>query len=259
VQSLLEEAEGDVLILLDCCHSAATAGSALYTSINGVKEVISACGYESTALAVGAHSFTKALVEVLTFASEDLPITVGEIHSQVLNHLKCWVPSLEYGENGRLGDDEGNLTVDQAYRLTPVYTIISASTLRRSIVLHVAKSTEGSPMSTLSSSPSTDINTNDSTVLHTKLRQQPQIILAVNLQEDNFDHDKWVEWIKSATKEAREISIEGKYKSFSTLLLLKMPVSIWDMLADNPAYKFVGFVRPRNGIQDLGPSLVPYD
>jgi hypothetical protein len=81
VQSLLEEAEGDVLILLDYCHSTATAGIALYTSINGVKEVISACGYESTALAVEAHSFTKALAEVLTFASEDLPITVGEIHS----------------------------------------------------------------------------------------------------------------------------------------------------------------------------------
>jgi hypothetical protein len=45
IQSLLEEADSDVVLLYDTCHSAAvpTCGS----SQGGVTEVIAACGYET--------------------------------------------------------------------------------------------------------------------------------------------------------------------------------------------------------------------
>jgi hypothetical protein len=120
VQSLLEEADADVLILLDSCHSAAATVGASYKSGSGVKEVIAACGYETIAPGVSPHSFTKALAEVLALASKEGPISVGEVHSQVLTRLKCWVPSLQFDKDGRFQDAQGGLVVDRKYRPTPL-------------------------------------------------------------------------------------------------------------------------------------------
>jgi hypothetical protein len=74
-------------------------------AITGVKEVIAACGYETTTPGVGPYSFTKALVEVLTIVSKEGPISVGELHSCVLARLKFWVPSLHYDEDGRFKEE----------------------------------------------------------------------------------------------------------------------------------------------------------
>ncbi len=40
--------------------------------------------------------------------------------------------------------------------------------------------------------------------------------------------------------------VEGIYKSFSTLLMLSIPVAIWDMLPDHPACAFVGYTTSPN-------------
>jgi hypothetical protein len=39
--------------------------------------------------------------------------------------------------------------------------------------------------------------------------------------------------------------VEGVYGSDSTLLLLSVPVAVWDLLPANPAMTFVGFSRTR--------------
>jgi hypothetical protein len=75
----------------------------------------------------------------------------------------------------------------------------------------------------------------------------PQIMLTIQLEKDSFDHNTWLEWIRALPKEAQNIHIDGKYDSISTLLILRMPVAIWNMLPSDPAYKFVGFVTSGNG------------
>lgn len=62
VQQLFEEAELDVLLLLDSCHS---SHPAINVSGQGVTEVVAACGFETPAPAVGPHSFTSALIREL--------------------------------------------------------------------------------------------------------------------------------------------------------------------------------------------------
>jgi len=56
----------------------------------------------------------------------------------------------------------------------------------------------------------------------------------------------WVEWVRNCPVDAKDIHIEGKWDSFSTLLLLRMPVAVWNLLPDNEAYSFVGFVTSPN-------------
>jgi hypothetical protein len=50
---------------------------------------------------------------------------------------------------------------------------------------------------------------------------------------------------ESWTEEGVDIRIEGRYDSFSTLLL-RMPIAVWNLLPEHQAYSFVGFVTSEN-------------
>jgi hypothetical protein len=86
----------------------------------------------------------------------------------------------------------------------------------------------------------------------------PQVLLAIRLDDDKFDFQAWTEWVRNAPPGAKGIRIDGTYDSFSTLVLLRMPVAVWDFLPENSAYTFVGFVTSGNNVgswdQDLGIS-----
>jgi hypothetical protein len=48
--------------------------------------------------------------------------------------------------------------------------------------------------------------------------------------------------------EAKGIKIEAIYDSFSTLVLLTLPVALWNLLPENSAYSFVGFITSDNNL-----------
>jgi hypothetical protein len=52
--------------------------------------------------------------------------------------------------------------------------------------------------------------------------------------------------MKTVPINGREIRVEGRRGSSSTLLLLRMPVEVWNLLPENPAYSFVGLVTTEN-------------
>lgn len=88
IQNMLEQAESEVLILLDCCagvSSTSEAGS-------GVTEVIAACGFETYAPGVSEHSFTGSLIDELQYWCNDRHRSVAMLHTRVLGSMKHWKP-----------------------------------------------------------------------------------------------------------------------------------------------------------------------
>jgi len=260
----MEEADSDVLLLYDCCHSAAITTTGFYQGNKGAKEVIAACGYETIAPEVDKHSFTNALIETLALASKGTPFSVGELHSRVLSRLKCWTASLLYDQDGKvLQTQDGNLTYERQPRRTPIYSVLRESKPRRSIVLAPLIPPQTTPENGSQEMPSitpqvvTPQPDRDGSIVSStnpKKRKAPaeeepkwpQIVLSVRLDEAELDIVTWREWIRSLPTEARDIKIEGMYKSFSTLLLIRMPVSVWNLLPDDRAYSFVGYVTSEN-------------
>ncbi|KAG4442602.1 hypothetical protein IFR05_001932 [Cadophora sp. M221] len=78
IQKSLEQADSDVLILLDCC----SGGVSNVGEGNGVTTVISACAYDAEANGVGHYSFTKALTIELGLMSLR-SFSTGELHQNV--------------------------------------------------------------------------------------------------------------------------------------------------------------------------------
>ena len=281
IQSKFEEAFADTLLLYDCCNSAASTTSPSCRGHKGVTEDMAACGYEAIAAEVGEHSFSNALIQVLALASKELPMSVAEIHARVLSRLKCWSPSLIKDGEGQFKEDQsGRLARECLNRKTPIYGILCETVPRRSIVLGPLKTpstqmnTNGSSTSTSSPVPSNGAtlyknyfsaktNPRKRKFSETDMSQEPkmsapQILLAIRLDKEEIDIAAWKECLlRQLPSEAQSIKIEGIYKSFSTLLLLSVPLWVWNLLPSNTAYSFVGFITSNNlALVDTKPAAL---
>jgi len=75
----------------------------------------------------------------------------------------------------------------------------------------------------------------------------PQVLVCFRVTRDDFDPATWAKWLLEAPAEARDlVKIDGFYGSFSSLLLVRMPIQVWDVLPGSPAVSFVGFVTTSN-------------
>lgn len=257
IQNMLEQATSDVLILLDCC-AAATASAELGS---GVTEVIAACGFETSAPGVCEHSFTRSLIEELRYYCRRSTLSAAILHMKVLSRMKHWKPkTVEIGA--------GELVLYER-RKTPVHTILTNEGKPRSIVLHPIEpisflSPEVS--ASLTPSPSSDSSSHDvemedssndsaTTSMPSSIGSSgngaeqscPTVLIAVALEEDQrLQLDTWVEWLRDIPAIAKYARVEGIYESNSTLMLLSLPVSTWDMIPNNPAVSFIGFIKSQD-------------
>jgi hypothetical protein len=77
VQSILLGAEGDVLLILDCCHASLTVRNLHDPTI----EILAACAFNVTTVGVGTKSFTTAFTaELRCKARANSSITVEGLH-----------------------------------------------------------------------------------------------------------------------------------------------------------------------------------
>jgi hypothetical protein len=285
VQQLLEEAESDVLLLYDSCHSSHPAVS---ISGQGVTEVIAACGFETQAPAVGPHSFTNALIRELEEAFTGPPISVAELHGKVIGSLKNWKPSLLRDGDGNIWTDEnGQPRYECHKRRTPVHCFLTNEIPHRSIMLaplrsklsHAAMANMEGGHSSISgptsratsyvpNSSGDSPSTAPTTVSEPLVRGQSlRVLLALRIEDDHFLDDAnedegkrirdWCAWLKNVPDGVKDvISIQGLYKSCSTLVLISIPLILWDFLPANKAYSFVGFVNSPNLAHHLLPKRI---
>ncbi|KAF5679900.1 hypothetical protein FHETE_624 [Fusarium heterosporum] len=251
IQTLFETAKCDVLLLLDCC-SAASAASWIDRPAN-MKETIAACGFETWTPLPGAQSFTHTLLEVLEEWASQLPFSAAMLHSEILTRLKHAPP--DRSPQGRLTES----------RKTPVYIVATSDPRTASITLgrlfeeeagsvSSSKVVPGSPQGNLSERLQADNYVSTEERIQTLMsvgpkgqRVVPHVLLKIALEGDQvFDAASCARWIKQFPLLAMHASIESVYQSYSTLLLLSVPVVLWNLLSEHPATQFVGYVKSSN-------------
>ncbi|KAF7912340.1 uncharacterized protein EAF01_001361 [Botrytis porri] len=88
IQNSLEEAQSDVLLLIDCCSS----GTANTGNGYGTTELIAACGFNNVVNGVGRHSFTYALTTELRLLSSYPKFTAAVLYNRILCRIQNWMP-----------------------------------------------------------------------------------------------------------------------------------------------------------------------
>jgi len=96
IQQELQQAQSDVLILLDCCSSGVADGG----EGNGVTELLAACPFGIEANGVGPYSFTNSLTIELRLLSQKKLFSVGDLYSNMYrrnqSHLHQGVANERY-------------------------------------------------------------------------------------------------------------------------------------------------------------------
>ena len=262
LQELLENAESDALILLDCC----AAASSISATGSGVIEVIAACGFETWAPGVGEHSFTRSLIDELRYWSHGPILSVAMLHNKVLSRIKYWKP--------RFG-----MTGEHEHRKTPIYIVLSHERNQRSIGLiplqrngppsvgRVDTSTQGLHSESSESSIEAQSIADDSPLVSSQSSvdrvwpdrefHHPKILISLSLEEDQCLYtEEWVDWMRSVPALVKYAKVDGVFRSSSTLLVLSIPVALWDLLPKNSAISFIGFVNSSNLLCNSLPPLV---
>ena len=249
---MLEQARSDVLILLDCCAAASSATG----SGSGITEIIAACGFEAWAPGVGQHSFTRSLIDELRYLHRTGPFSTSLLHNKVLSRVKYWKPRFAPSASHR------------EMRRTPIYIVISDETRPRSIEIEAQQQPSRpseitvnplsleSTLSSLSLSEAVtsttgttakSSNSSANEVWPDKDFNCPKVLISVALEEEQWlSPQQWAEWIRSIPGLVKYANVEGVYKSDSTLMLLTIPVAIWNLVRPNRAISFVGFTRSQD-------------
>lgn len=238
IQEQLEAAESDVLMLIDSCHSAHP--STLTGTGKCVTEVIAACGFEDNAPGFGPHSFTNTLTnELAVAATERGPFYVTDLYDRILRNLKSWKPEPLKDHLGFIRlDRQGNPIYDVHTRKTPVHGFLTNEILSPRIIM-LAPTDTGLYASRLR--PRVKVEKAIPRPPHGK-PAQPLVLMSINIKGDPLVHNEWIAWLRKAPMAATDIKIEASYKSYSTMLLVSMPISVWSLLPTDPAYVFIGFI-----------------
>ncbi|KAK2592527.1 hypothetical protein QQS21_009772 [Conoideocrella luteorostrata] len=239
IQTLLERSKSDVLILLDCCAGAA---SATFPSGNSITETISASSWDAIAPDPGRYSFTNALIEVLqewrmrTFSA-------AMLHAEVLARLKHPRPITINGKHFEA-------------RSTPVHFMMTANHKAPSIELSRLLPTDkvvepgashlATPILTGRAADSGDPISNG-LASNEPNEDTPHVMISLALEDDQkLDINAWEQWLNAFPSMAKYVKVQGVFKSHSTLMLVSMPVMVWDLLPEDPAVSFVAFIRSNN-------------
>jgi hypothetical protein len=156
------------------------------------------------------------------------------LHCEILNRLRHEKPE----KRGRIKKFE--------YRRSPIHIVNTRDSRARSVILSprdirirdIGPSAPGTPAYDLGSL--TEVLTTGETAL-------PQVLITLALEEEqDLDVEQWRRWLQEFPALAKYAKVQGVYKSNSTLLLLSIPVVVWDFIPGDPACNFVGYVHSEN-------------
>ncbi|KAJ2987117.1 hypothetical protein NUW58_g2778 [Xylaria curta] len=235
IQTLLERSLSDALILLDCCAGAA---SAAFPTGNSITETISASSWDAIAPNPGRYSFTSTLLEVLQEWKRKT-FSVAMLHAEILARLKHPRPERHNGNRFET-------------RTTPVHFMMTANHKAPSIELCRIPSDIYPPSlpSGSASGRSSFLEGRASTedIIGSEPNESvPHVMISLALEDDqNLNIDDWERWLATIPALAKYVQVQGVFKSHSTLLLLSVPVMVWDMLPDHHACNFIAFIRSNN-------------
>ncbi|KAH7417952.1 hypothetical protein BKA64DRAFT_653228 [Cadophora sp. MPI-SDFR-AT-0126] len=281
IQPIFLNARADVLFLLDCCSAASATTSS--SSAVGIKETIAACGFEAQAPEPGGHSFTNVLIEVLEEWKHRHVFSAAMLHNELLARLRHHKPkkdmygkvvesrrspvyvvttsnakavSIEFArrapkEPSGKGKEPSHHEAETSPKPGATASGVSRDLADIASLSLSEEDSEGVPLE----APSCPEQFSESQLNKISPDGElaiPHVLISLALEGDQLlDTRPWTRWISEFPALAKYATIEGIYKSHSTLLILSVPVFIWNFIPEHLACSFIGYVESMNYLREV--------
>jgi len=237
------------LLLLDTCAvaDAPTAGG------HGVKQAIAAYSPDQIARGPGSRSFTFDLIEALNRLGSGRPFSIQRLHEEIISmkHNKSWQQNSL--TNGAAKAVSGHERMPVCFSLTP-------GTLQSITLSPLGQQPPGpSHMTSPIASPDNDAQASRSNhsgnhseqhgmkvTSDLTFEEMRALVCTTFLGEPSQDMASFKQWLHNTPMAASKIAVEGMFHGPPTVLLVSMPIAVWNVVAADRTCAFLGYVNSHN-------------
>ncbi|KAH0439418.1 hypothetical protein CcaCcLH18_02895 [Colletotrichum camelliae] len=260
IQTLLEEAPVDILILLDCRKSHFPS----FEGGNGVTSLISACSFNTAARQESDFSFIEVLIRQLDSLRNLPSFSTSFLYSRIYQDIQSR-PDQKESSSSEL-PVHLILSQDPAY---PRDILLSAtqdeSRLRRSQEQRRSKEFEKCPSRCNSPSRkgpwhvSAERSDNSPDSPSPDLSDHPRLLLSFRLYEDMDPDalrvDLFSHWLMSLPIPFDAVKVEAGFASDSTIVLISVPLCFLPFLPSDPSLNVIGIIHSQNLMSAHSPDV----
>ncbi|PQE30374.1 c2h2 finger domain-containing protein [Rutstroemia sp. NJR-2017a WRK4] len=248
IKFLLEDAQPDVLLLLDSC---ATTDSSAAGS-QGIKQGIAAYSPDQVAREPGTRSFTYHLSEALNKLGTGRPFSTQRLHEEIISQKHNGFLQHTGLTNGAGKAASAHERMPVSFSLTPgTLQSISLSPLSQ---VQRPSTSSGSP-SGASENNAQGSNSNEEPIKSTAnsdltFEEVRALVCTTFVGEPSQDMASFKQWLHNTPLAASKIAVEGMFHGPPTILLVSMPIAVWNVLAAEGICLFLGYINSHNMTTD---------
>ncbi|CAM1501166.1 Fc.00g103280.m01.CDS01 [Cosmosporella sp. VM-42] len=241
VRCLFEDAQSDILLLLDTCSvpDPPMAGS------HGVKQAIAAYTPDRNQPDGSERSFTSNLVESLHKFSTGRPFSVQRLYEEIQSQKQQQIAQAPRIANGGANPPPSPQT-PIFFPLTPgkVQSLSLAPLPPRTPP--AAAQNGGDPDQTIRDREEQVIDPESVSDLRF---DEPRILVCTTFVGDaSPDMSFFTQWLQHTPPLGAKIAVEGMFLGPPTMLLISMPHSIWNVVQHDKVCCFLGYISSHNMI-----------
>jgi hypothetical protein len=245
IRNFFEDAQSDILLLLDCCAiaDAPTAGR------NGVKQAIAAYGKDSANQEPEygqARAFTYNLVNALHKLGSGPPFTVHRLYEEIMNQRQS---------RGPLGLTNGEGSSSYAADKAPIAFTLTPGTLQTITLAPLANVRQlGSQMHSPLGSPDGigmsshgQPNGSPPDLIFEELRALVSITF---MSEPSHEMASFKHWLNSTHATLAKVTVEGMFQGPPTVMIISMPVDVFNAIAADRMCTLLGYIKSHNMLRE---------
>ncbi|KAJ3528446.1 hypothetical protein NM208_g10191 [Fusarium decemcellulare] len=242
VRCLFEDAQSDILLLLDTCSvpDPPMAGS------HGVKQAIAACTSDRSPQDGSERSFTSNLVEALHKLSSGRPFTAQRLHEEVLSLKQQQLAQAPRIANGSTANSPSS----------PQHPVFIPLTPGKGQSLSLAPmpsrprtgSQNGLDTDGQGSRDREEQLIDPESVVDLRFEEHRVLVCTTFVGDASPDMSFFSQWLHNTPPLGDKIAVEGMFLGPPTMLLISMPHSIWNVVQHDKVCCFLGYISSHNMI-----------
>jgi hypothetical protein len=228
------------LLLLDTCAvtDAPTAGS------NGIKQAIAAYSPDHTAREPGARSFTYNLIEALNKLCGSRPFSIQRLHEEIISQKHS-----RFLQHTGLTNGAGKAA--SAHERMPVCFTLTPGTLQSIVMSPLGPQVPGSLIASPLGSPDTIAQAEQQGIIANSnsdltFEEVRALVCTTFLGEPSQDMASFKQWLQNTPLAASKIAVEGMFHGPPTVLLISMPIAVYNVIAADRTCGLLGYVNSHN-------------
>lgn len=246
IKCLLEDAQPDILLLLDCGFpsDAPVAGR------NGVKQGIAAFGRDNSIPEYGNTSFTYSLIDALNNLRGGSPFSVQRLQEEIMaqRHIRTLEQTSLANGNGKSPIPEEKMPI--AFTLTPgTLQTITLAPLTLSGASYIDTPLK-SPDESSVVAPGLGERASPPRGSFEHLFEEPRALVKFSFNgEHSHELSSFKNWLISPPATGAKVAVEGMFPGSPIMILVSMPEALWEAIK-NESGMFLGYIKSHNILRE---------